>query len=194
MNEDAILNATEKLIVDRQKKKMGDSYKAYKALKGAMAQKNSFSTAVGEKIEQILDGKRPVHGSHKGSHGGSSHNGGSHHDDSGAKGGAMTQGRGSNEDDKIQAAVDKLRGTPMEMSKVDDAVRRKEYSKVVELLRKEYEKLANTMEEKSKIDREQAVMEYKMKQEGMLKKLVKSVKPDVASNIREVIGKALMSF
>lgn len=82
----------------------------------------------------------------------------------------------------------------MSMAKADEAVKHHQYSKAVELLHQDYEKLAATMEEKTAIETQKAVGTYKEAEDKMKGKLHAAIGKDLPKVLREVIGKALMSF
>lgn len=121
------------------KQKMGDDlYKLYRKMRDKFKNKNENSKLLTSQINDVLHGKRVVKASEM-----------KKKDDSAKS--------SQPEKDPVSEALDHLRGTPVNLSKAEEAVKTKNYAKAVDLLRQEIEGLATKMEEKSQIEQQKAV-------------------------------------
>ena len=89
-----------------------EAQKSYEKIKKQFLKKNDDSKALASAIEGLLDGKRILDANDKGS-------------SSKSKSSSGPKVKPLYEDDPVQRSLDKLRGTPMNMAKADEAVKHK---------------------------------------------------------------------
>ena len=96
--------------------------------------------------------------------------------------------------EKVKSAVNSLKGRLDDKNKQREEEQKKKLDDVVKTLRERMDKMADTMEKKTKADVKTAVAKSKMAQKKINEKVYKAMNKEVPAKMRAVIKNAIHSF